>query len=417
MTGAKADVIVIGAGMVGICCASFLLRQGRKVTVIDRVAPGESCSFGNAGSLSWSSCVPISVPGLLPQVPGWLLDSNGPLTIRWKYLPGLIPWLWRYVRSGNRAQVEASAQALSNLHRPSLDLHRELAKDAGVSDLVRSTNYLHVYSSEKALADKSFTEGLRNRLSGIEAQVLNGDELRELEPQISRHYVKAVRIPDQGFAANPGRLVKSYAKHLTDNGGTIIEDEVKGLEVTGNRVSAVRTTSATLPTEDLVIAGGAWSHRLCEMLGFKVPLEAERGYHVTVANSGVSINGTIMETDGMFVATPMEMGVRFAGTVELATVDEEPNYERANSILRKAKRMFPDLRTDEHTRWMGRRPSLPDGVPVIGKAPRQENVFLAFGHAHTGMIGSPQSGRLIAGMVCKQPLNMDVEPFRVERFS
>ncbi len=361
--------------------------------------------------------MPISVPGLLSQVPAWLLDNNGPLTIRWKYLPGLIPWLWRFVRSGSKQQVEASAAALSNLHRPSLDLHRELAKDAGVSDLVRSTNYLHVYSSEKTLADKSFTEALRNRLSGIEPEILSAGELRELEPQISRHYVKAVRIPDQGFAANPGRLVKSYAKLFAANGGTIIEDEVKALEVTGNRVSAAKTTSATLPTEDLVIAAGAWSHRLCEMLGFKVPLEAERGYHVTVANSGVSINGTIMEMDGMFVATPMEMGLRFAGTVELATVDEEPNYQRADNILQNAKRMFPDLRTEEVTRWMGRRPSLPDGLPIIGAAPHQENVYLAFGHAHTGMIGSPQTGRMIAGMVCKQPLNMDVEPFRVERFS
>ena len=403
--------------MVGICCASFLQRLGRKVTVIDRVPPGESCSFGNAGSLSWSSCVPISVPGLLPKVPGWLLKRDGPLTIRWKYLPALAPWLWRFIRAGNPPQVEASAIALSNLHRPSLDLHRELAKDAGVSDLVRSTDYLHVYSSAKALADKHFTEALRNRLSGIEADILNAEQLREVEPQISPHYVKAVRIPAHGFAANPGRLVKSYAKHLSANGATIIEDEVTSLEITANRVSAVNTTSAKLQTTDLVIAGGAWAHRLCEMLGLNVPLEAERGYHVMVSNPGVSINGTIMETDGMFVATPMEMGLRFAGTVELATVDEAPDYQRADSILRKAKRMFPALRTTEVSRWMGRRPSLPDGVPVIDAAPHQDNVYLAFGHAHTGMIGSPQTGRLIAGMVCNQPLNMDMSAFRVGRFS
>ena len=417
MSVAKADVIVIGAGMVGICCASFLQRLGRKVTIIDRVPPGESCSFGNAGSLSWSSCVPISVPGLLPKVPGWLLRRDGPLTIRWKYLPSLVPWLWKFIRAGNVEQVEASAIALSNLHRPSLDLHRELAKDAGVSNLVCSTDYLHVYSSAQTLADKQFTEALRNRLSGIEAQILDAKQLREVEPQISDHYVKAVRIPDQGFTVNPGRLVKSYAQHLSANGATIIEDEVISFDMDAKRVNAVNTTSSRIETQDLVIAGGAWSHRLCKMLGLEVPLEAERGYHVVVSNPGVSINGTIMETDGMFVATPMEMGLRFAGTVELATVDEEPDYRRADSILKKAKRMFPDLRTNEVSRWMGRRPSLPDGVPVVSAAPRQDNVYLAFGHAHTGMIGSPQTGRLIAGMVCNQPLNMDMSAFRVERFS
>ena len=416
MTETKADVIVIGAGMVGICCASFLQRLGRKVTVIDRVPPGESCSFGNAGSLSWSSCVPISVPGLLPKVPGWLLNSEGPLTIRWKYLPGLLPWLWRFVRAGNETKVVASATALSHLHRPSLDLHRELAKDAGVSDLVRSTDYVHVYSSEKTFQDSHFTESLRTRLNDIEPEILDGGQLREIEPQISSHYVKARRIPDQGFAANPGRLVKSYAKRLVADGGTIIEAEVTALEVGGNRVRTVKTSSSSLAVEDVVIAAGAWSHRLCAMLGLEVPLEAERGYHVMVSDPGVSINGTIMETDGMFVATPMEMGLRFAGTVELASVDEEPHYDRADTILRKAKRMFPDLRTEEVSRWMGRRPSLPDGLPIIDSAPHQDNVYLAFGHAHTGMVGSPQTGRLIAGMVCKQPLNMDVAAFGAQRF-
>ena len=349
----SSDVTVIGAGMVGVCCASFLQRLGQRVTLIDRVPPGESCSFGNAGSLSWSSCVPISVPGLPPKVPGWLLSSDGPLTIRWKYLPGLVPWLWRFVKSGNRTQVENSSRALSELHRPALDLHRELANDAGVADLVRSTDYLHVYSSQAAFDDARYTQGLRSRFGGVEAQELDAEGIRALEPQISERYVKALRIPDQGYAANPGRLVKAYASQLAANGATIIQDEVTELVVTNNRVSAVNTSSSSIKSDAVVIAAGAWSAHLCAMLGVTVPLEAERGYHVTISDPGVSIGGTIMETDGMFVATPMEMGLRFADTVELANVDAAPNYARADNILKLARRMFPGLRTEQVSRgWV-----------------------------------------------------------------
>ena len=409
-------VIVIGAGAVGMCSALFLQKLGCEVTVVDRLPPGEACSFGNAGSLSWSSCVPIATPGMLAKVPGWLLRSDGPLTIRWRHLHTLMPWLWRFIRAGNEAQLEKSVPALASLHRPSLDLHRELANEAGSANLIHGCDFMHVYSSEKSFADSSYGHLMRNRHGGAGTQVLDGPAIRELEPQISNRYVKALRILDQGYTANPSQLVKSYAALLCANGGQVVQDEVTGFEVSANRVTSIKTTSQTLTADEVVIAGGAWSAKLCAMLGVKVPLESERGYHVTVADSGVSLQRTIMETDGMFVATPMDMGVRFAGTVELANVDVEPNYERADNILKQAKRMFPELKTESVSRWMGRRPSLPDGLPVIGPSPRQENVHFAFGHAHTGMIGSPQSGRLVAGMVCKQPLNMDAEPFRVERF-
>ena len=410
------DTVVIGAGVVGMCCALFLQKQGCKVTVIDRLPPGEACSFGNAGSLSWSSCVPIATPGLLPKVPGWLLRSDGPLTIRWRYLRTLTPWLWQFIKAGNETKLKTSVPALAALHRPALDIHRALAHEAGSDGLIHDCDFMHVYSSEQAFDASHYQHLMRNEHAEAKTEVIEGVAIRELEPQISDRYVKALRILNQGYTANPSRLVKSYAELLASNGGQIIEDEVVGFDIEGRRVSAVRTTAQTLKPDEIVIAAGAWSARLCEMLGTRVPLEAERGYHVTLADAGISLQRTIMESDGMFVATPMEMGVRFAGTVELATVDAEPNYARADNILRQAKRMFPNLDTSNVSRWMGRRPSLPDGLPVVGPAPRQDNVHLAFGHAHTGMIGSPQTGRLIAGMVLKQPLNMDTAAFAPTRF-
>ena len=411
----EAPTVVIGAGIVGVCCAAFLQRQGRRVVIVDRLPPGEATSFGNAGSISWSSCVPIAVPGLLPKVPGWLLRRDGPLTIRWRYLPRLAPWLWRFLRAGRLDRLEASSAAMAALHGPSLDLYRSLARDAGIADLVRSTGFLHVYTRSRPDRAEEIQWRLVAR-HGAAIEVLNGRELRELEPHLSDRYVQAVHIRDQGYAANPGRLVKALARHVASGGAEILKREVIGFDLSGDRVRALRTDGAPIEAREVVIAAGAWSVRLTRMLGFSVPLDTERGYHVTLEDPGVEVRHTIMETERKFVVTPMEMGLRFAGTVELAGIDAAPDYRRAEAILRGAERMFPGLRADPHTKWMGRRPSLPDGLPVIGPSPRQSNVYLAFGHAHTGLVGAPNTGRLVAGMVTRTPLNIDPAPYRPERF-
>ena len=384
-------VVIIGAGIAGVCCAAYLQRAGCKVTLIDRQPPGEACSFGNAGSLSPSSCIPIAVPGLLPKVPRWLFGADAPLTIRWRYLLQLAPWLWQFVRAGNWEKLRESADALSALHTPSVDLHKDLAATSGDPGLISSTDYLHIYKSEQAFANAQQLWQMKAE-RGASFEALDGEQLREIEPDLSMSYVRAIRIRDQGFVLNPSRHVKAIAAHVVSQGGELITDEVQGFEVQGERVVAVNGNSHTIRCDAVVVATGAWSRNLTRMLGFDVPLEAERGYHVTLPKAGIRISGTIMETERMFVATPMEMGVRFAGTVELANVDAPPDYRRAKTVLRGAKEMFPKLDTETFTEWMGCRPSLPDGVPIIGRSPAQANVYLAFGHARTGMCGSPMTG-------------------------
>lgn len=410
-------VVVIGAGIVGLCCAIFLQRLGRRVVVVDRLEPGDegASSYGNAGSVSWSSCVTIAMPGLLPKVPGWLASRTGPLTIRWRHLPTLAPWLWRFVRSGSVASVEKAADALSMLHTPSLELHRQLAHEAGVSDLLHTCGFVHIY--RRAVADR--LEHLEWRLRaerGAELRLLDAGALHELEPSLSTEYAQGVLIEDQGYIANPSRLVRALADGFASNGGEFVRSEVKALVSRDGRVQSVIAESGSIASAEVVIAAGAWSTQLTRMLGLDIPLETERGYHVTLGEPGVRITNTIMETDGKFMATPMEMGLRLAGTVELASVDAAPDYRRADAILERGRSMFPALNTSPASRWMGRRPSLPDGLPVIGPAPGYSNVHLAFGHAHTGMVGAPNTGRIVAGMVCRQPLNVDATPFRAERF-
>ncbi|MCP5151937.1 MAG: FAD-dependent oxidoreductase [Ectothiorhodospiraceae bacterium] len=410
-----AHVVVIGAGAVGACSAAYLQRQGLRVTIVDRLPPGEATSFGNAGSLSPSSVVPIAVPGMLKKVPGWLLRSDGPLTIRLSYLPTILPWLVRYVRAGTAAQVEASAQALAMLHGPGLESHEDLAAAAGAPELVRRTDYLHVFGSDASFRGSLGDWTLRRR-HGAVVDLLDAGGVHEVEPDLSPHYVRGALVRDQGFTLDPSRLVKAYVSMVVRDGGAFVQEEVRAIETDAGRAVAVRTADGRIEADAVVVAGGAWSRALIEPLGVHVPLDTERGYHATIPSPGIALTHTIMEADFKFMATPMAMGVRFAGMVELAGLEAEPDPRRAAIIQRLARRMFPKLQLDDASEWMGFRPSLPDGLPVIGPVPDYPNVLLAFGHAHTGMIGSPMTGRIVAGLASGRMPNVDIRAFRPDRF-
>ena len=417
-TSGSPHVVVIGAGVVGACCATYLQQQGARITLIDRQRPGDegAASFGNAGSLSPASMVPTPAPGMLAKVPGWLLKEDGPLTIRWPYLPRLLPWLIRFLRAGGDAEHQRrAAEALAALHAPTFDFHSRLARDAGVPELVAPVEYLHVYGSEESYAGAEREWTMRRR-HGVDFEVLGRGALREAEPDLAPHYVKGVRVRGQGRTLDPGRLVRAYVDRVVANGGGLRIAEATGFEAGANRIRAVRTGGGTVEGDAFVLSAGAFSRGLTDRLGLGLPLDTERGYHVTCPDPGITVSHTVMEADHKFVANPMAMGVRFAGMVELAGVDAPPNPRRAEVIERLAKRMYPALRLEGATRWMGRRPSMPDGLPVIGPSPRHENLWLAFGHGHTGMIAGPMTGRIVAGMITGPMPNIDVAPYRADRF-
>ena len=416
--GGPPHVVIIGAGIIGACCAAYLQRQGARITLIDRQSPGGegAASFGNAGSLSPAGVVPTPAPGMLRKAPGWLLDKDGPLTIRWSYLPRLLPWLIRFIKAGADAghQRRASA-ALAALHAPTFDFHSQLAKDAGVAELVAPVEYLHVYGSEENYADAERDWSIR-REHGVDFEILDRGALNEAEPDLAPHYVKGVRIKGQGRTLDPGRLVRAYVENVIAHGGEFRLAEVTDLEVSAGRVSAVRTDAGAIRGDAFVLSAGAFSRKLTDRLGLRLPLDTERGYHVTCPNPGITVLHTVMEADCKFVANPMAMGVRFAGMVEMAGVDAPANPRRTEILGRLAKRMYPKLDLEGATQWMGRRPSIPDGLPVIGPSPRHENLWLAFGHGHTGMVAGPMTGRIIAGMIAGQMPNIDVTPYRADRF-
>ena len=420
MEPGRKSVGVIGAGMVGVAAASFLQRAGHDVFLVEPGNPGEGTSFGNAGCLNKSSVVPMSMPGTLRNVPKWLTDPMGPLVIRWSYLPALAPWLIRFVRAGTPAKVQAQARALRGLLEHSVATLRPLARDAGAEDLVQVLGHLFVYRSQAQWRKEALAWTLR-RDNGIGWEEFDADELRQLDPNLSRDYVKGVLVRDNGHTVNPHRLVNSLAQAFCRNGGRIERKQAVGFEFDGAKLKGIRTGNGTLHADAAVVAAGIWSRPLAAGLGDAIPLETERGYHVVIKDPEVAPRIPTADAEGKFVATPMQTGLRLAGTVELAGLDAPPNWERARVLLKHAHRMFPALKqsypADRCSQWMGHRPSTPDSLPVIGRSRRSPDVVYAFGHGHVGMAAAPMTGKVVAELIGNQATAIDVMPFDPRRFA
>ena len=407
-------IAVIGAGVVGLACAAALRQRGHEVTLVDPVPPGEHCSFGNAGCFSRCSFVPLGLPGLWKKVPGYLLDPAGPLSIPLAYARKVAPWLWRMHQSTSEARVNEIADALFSLLDSTLDHWRPLAAWAGVPELVRQEGYAWAYESESAFLGDEYGREMRRR-RGVTIEVVYGGAVREVEPALSPTVTHLVRFPEQGHCPNPLRLSQAIAGRLKREGARFVLDSAYAFEFHDGRVVRVVTRSEKVDVDAVVVAAGAHSHKLTEKLGTRVLLETERGYHVTFAKPSIVPRMPIMSAERKFFATPMEMGLRVAGTVELAGLDAPPNYERLNPIIEGTKHLFPGLAYETTSRWMGHRPSLPDSLPVIGRAPLVPNAFFAFGHGHVGLTAAAPTATLIASLVAGEQPAIDITPFAADR--
>lgn len=409
------NVTVIGAGIVGMACASYLKRDGHDVKVIDPLPPGEGCSKGNAGHISPGSCLPIAMPGVVRKTPGWLIDPLGPVRIRWQYLPRVAFWLMRFASMATREKAEATADALRALHAPVFEAYDPLVQHAGAEDLISRSGQLYVYETEKGLENARNGWEMR-RARGVEVQELDSDALRQLEPALSPMYRRGIYLPDHGFCRNPQRLVQKLAEQFTRDGGTILRRAVTGFEIGPDGPMRLHTEAGEIEVSDIVISAGAWSHKLTAKLGDRLPLESHRGYHLEFAAPGVTPINTVTSPERSFTSTPMETGLRFAGTVEFAGLSAPPDYRRSRMLQDLGQRMFPGLANGGTSEWMGHRPTFPDSLPVIGRATRYSSVYYAFGHGHTGITGSPVTGRIISDLVAGRSPEIDISPYRVDRF-
>ena len=419
-SGAGQRIVVIGAGVVGVCVALYLQRDGHAVTLVDRQGPGEGTSFGNGAVIGEESVVPVAMPGILGKVPGMLLDPLGPLAIRWSYLPRLAPWLLRFVAASRPAEVERISIALKALMDGSFDAFKPLLELAGAEAMLKRGGWVGVYETEAQFAAaQPYLELQRRR--GVALDVLPPEELRQLEPALASGFHRGVYYPNVGHTVNNFRLVQELAAAFTREGGEFLRQEVRGFEMgpangaeEGPR--AVMTEAGRVPCDAVVLAAGAWSRDLARQLGETPPLDTERGYHMHLPNPGVTPRIPVYSTTYGFVSTPLEHGLRIAGTVELGGLKAAPNWKRAEVLLTHARRFFPGLETAEAKPWMGFRPSMPDSLPVISRGGRHRNAYFAFGHGHCGLMLGARTGELIAHLVAGRDPGIDMSPYRVDRF-
>jgi len=328
---------VIGAGMVGVCAASWLQRDGHSVFLVETAEPGRGASFGNAGCFNGSSVTPMSMPGVVRNVPRWLFDPLGPLSLRWRYLPVIAPWLVRFIRAGTPEKVRAQARALRPLVGPTLEALHPLVSAAGAEDLVHRLGHLYVYRSAEGPQKDRLAWDLR-RENGVEIDEFDADELRQLEPALSRDYVRGVLVRENGHTSNPLALVERLVEHFVRSGGELVQARAYGFRLEGGRLTAIQTNIGDLPADATIVCAGAYSKPLAAGLGDRVPLETERGYHLMIRDPEAMPRIPTADADGKFVATPMETGLRFAGTVELAGLEARPTGGAPASCSNRAAR-------------------------------------------------------------------------------
>jgi glycine/D-amino acid oxidase-like deaminating enzyme len=416
MSGNERDsVVVIGAGIVGVCAAWQLARRGASVTLIDRDEPGRGCSFGNAGALSFGSVAPLAMPGVMRDAVSMLFDPAAPLRIPLTYLPKAAPWLTRFVRAARPDAVKRISDALSALLANSIEKHLEILSEVGAIEIVRRTGQLYLYPDEAWLAKDAGSWQLRKE-HGLRIERLDRDGILALEPEVGPDYAIGMFTPDQGMSVNPYRQVTAIAAGFARHGGRIARDRVVAIEVENDRVRAVRGESETYPCDHAVICAGAWSVQLLRPLGYALPLESQRGYHVTIASPGVTISRPVVAADRKVFLTPMEEGLRAAGTVEFGGLSRAPTRKRAEYLVRDMARVFPRAQIPaDWSFWMGHRPCLPDSLPVLGPS-RHRGLWFNFGHGHLGLTMSAPSGEILARAICGEPSNIDLAPFSFARF-
>ena len=414
--------VVIGAGMVGLASALHLLDDGLEVTIVDPGPPGgeQSASYGNGTVLNPGSIIPVSTPGLWRKVPGYLIDTAGPFTLRWRHLPQLAPWLLRFLRAGWTVdRVAATARALAPLLADCPERHRRLAEAAGVAPLIHRRGMLYPYPDRAAFEADALGWRLR-RDHGIAWTELDEGALRQQEPLLDRRYTFAAFVPGAANVSDPGAYLAALGAHAAARGARHVRARATGFRVEDRRLRAVRTDAGEIEADAAVIAAGAHARPLARAAGDRVSLEAERGYHIVVSEPGLELRHPMLTSDTKVAVVSTATGLRVAGTVELASVRAAPDWRRAHvlkDVLRRTLTGVPAALPEERVKvWMGSRPSTPDGLPVIGPASATDDIVHAFGHGHVGLAAGAMTGHLVANIIAGRRATIDIAPFRAQRF-
>jgi len=409
------DVIVIGAGVVGLSAAIAAQGRGLSVTVIDREGPAAGASAGNAGAFAFTDILPLASPGILWKAPKWLLDPLGPLSVPPAYALKIAPWMFRFWRACAASKVEhstAAQTAMMDLSRAELE---PFLRKTDTIAMLRKEGNLQVYESE-AEFESSLAGWKARERHGIEFRHFNAEQMAEIQPGIAPRFTCGTFTPGWFSIADPKLYTLALADHFRTIGGRIECLDVASLRPLEDGVEVVSHDGRTRKATKVVLAAGAFSHRIARSLGEKIPLETERGYNTTLPSGAFDLRTQVTFGGHGFVVTRLSSGIRVGGAVELGGLELPANFARSEALLAKAKAFLPGLKTEGGKQWMGFRPSLPDSLPAIGQARHTARVVYAFGHGHLGLTQSAGTARIVADLLTGQKPAIDTRAFSPQRF-
>lgn len=410
------NIIVLGAGIVGVSVAWYLARRGHDVTLMDRREPGRETSFGNAGIIQREAVRPYAFPRDL----GTLLRVLPNRQVDIRYRPtGMVsaagPLLQYWINSGG-ARYERIVNEWASLIMRCQDTHSTMIEAAGAEALVSKGGWLELYRTRKAMEERLQEARENHTRFGVEYEELDAEALQAKEPHLAGGLVGAIHWTQPWMVADPGALVQAYAKSFEELGGRLMQASVEDVSQVGTGWR-VMTSEGALESDQVVVAMGPWTGELLSRLGLNVPLFVKRGYHMHYsAEEGAKLNHWVMDAERGFLLEPMRAGIRLTTGAELADLDSPPQYKQLAAAEKAARKLFPLGKRRDAQPWKGARPCMPDMKPVIGPAPGKQGLWLAFGHGHQGFTLGPATGELLAQMIDGETPAVDMTPFRFDRF-
>jgi D-amino-acid dehydrogenase len=410
------ELVVVGAGVIGLACARRAQQLGWRVTLLDRDFEGDRASHGNAGGIAVGESTPIAVSGFSLKAARWLLDPLGPLAIRLRHAPRLLPWLRAFNQVGQPDRFRHISRALAALNDRSLADLIALLDDVGLSGQLHRRGALTVYESDAAFAADA-DEWAWKRELGVRWTSVSMDALHELEPALAPVFRHAVMLEDWAHVDDPLNIVCALRERIRQDGGNLVTADVAALALNDPlRPAALDRGGRRHAGDRLLVAAGAWSGALARSAGDRVLLESERGYNTTLPAAVGTLNREVIFAERKFVATPLAIGLRIGGAAEFAGLDAPPNYRRSDALLELARRYLPGMDERDARRWMGHRPSTPDSLPVIGPSPASDRLLYAFGHGHLGLTQAATTGAVIGSLLAGGDLGIDLRPYSITRF-
>lgn len=413
---ARTDAIVLGAGIVGTSVALHLAKRGLSVALVDRRGPGEETSYGNTGVIVGASVFPTPFPRSLKKLIQVALKRAPEANYHWGDLWRVAPWLLAYYQSSTAERLKDSAIKLRPLMARSVAEHKELMAESGALKYLRETGWMTLYRSDAAF------EAMKPQLEfgaevGGKTRELDTAGALALEPSLAPVFKRALIWEDVASLSNPLMVTRAYAKRFGELGGVFINGDARSLHRAEGKWR-VDTNEGHVDSENVVVAMGPWSPDVLEPLGIKVPLGIKRGYHMHYSAQGnASLSRPIVDSEYGYCLTPMEQGIRLTTGAEFAARDAIATPAQLDMLQPIARELFPLGEANEKEAWLGRRPNMPDALPVLGRAPGQNGLWLAFGHGHWGLTLGPVTGHLIADMMTGTTPFTDPAPYRAERFS